>query len=83
MVGCPATGQNADMNRRVVLGILVGGLVGLALGAAVYVVVNPMLEDASGWVRETQGLLWNLVPFLTVLGAVVGGMLGRSTRPRS
>jgi ABC-type antimicrobial peptide transport system permease subunit len=72
------------MNQRVVLGILVGGLLGFALGATVYVVLNPMLEDASGWVRETQGLLWNLVPFLTVLGAVMGGLLlGRWTRPGS
>ncbi len=71
------------MNKRVVLGILVGGLLGFALGAVVYVVVNPMLEEASGWVRETQGLLWNLVPFLTVLGAAAGGVLaGRSGRPR-
>jgi ABC-type antimicrobial peptide transport system permease subunit len=72
------------MNQRAVLGILVGGVVGFALGATVYVVLNPMLEDASVWVRETQGLLWNLVPFLTVLGAVVGGLLvGRSMRPGS
>jgi hypothetical protein len=71
------------MNGRVVLGIMAGGMVGLALGAAVYMVLNPVLEDASGWVRETQGLLWNLVPFLTVLGAVVGALLlGRSERTR-
>lgn len=71
------------MNRRVVLGIVLGGLAGFAIGAGVYLVVNPMLEEASGWVRETQGLLWNLVPFLTVLGAVAGGVLaGRSGRPR-
>ncbi|MEX1171547.1 MAG: hypothetical protein WEG56_02930 [Chloroflexota bacterium] len=63
------------MTRRVALGILGGGVVGFAIGAAVYVLVNPMLEDASGWVRETQGLLWNLVPFLTVLGALAGGLL--------
>jgi hypothetical protein len=46
-------------------------------------VLNPVLEDASGWVRETQGLLWNLVPFRTVPGAVVGAvLLGRLERPR-
>jgi hypothetical protein len=71
------------MNGRVALGILGGGIVGFATGAVVYILVNPMLEDASGWVRETQGLLWNLVPFLTVLGALVGGLLlNRSKRPR-
>lgn len=70
------------MNRRVVLGIVLGALAGFVIGAAVYLVVNPMLEDASGWVRETQGLLWNLVPFLTVLGAVAGGVVAnRSSRP--
>lgn len=65
------------MNGRVALGILGGGIVGLAFGAVVYILVNPVLEDASDWVRETQGLLWNLVPFLTVLGALVGGLLLR------
>jgi len=71
------------VNGRVALGVLGGGVVGFAIGAGVYVLVNPMLEGASGWVRETQGLLWNLVPFLTVLGALVGGLLlNRSKRPR-
>lgn len=63
------------MKARVALGVLGGSALGFAVGAAVYILVNPMLEDASGWVRETQGLLWNLVPLLTVLGAVVGGLL--------
>ena len=63
------------MNRRVALGILGGGPVGFAVGAVVYVLLNPVLEDASGWIRETQGLLWNLVPVLTVLGALVGRLL--------
>jgi len=63
------------MNRRVALGILGGGTVGFAVGAVVYVLLNPVLEDASGWIRETQGLVWNLVPALTVLGALVGGLL--------
>ena len=63
------------MNRRVALGVIGGGAIGLAVGAALYLLVNPVPENASGWVRETQGLLWNLVPVLTVLGAVVGGLL--------
>ena len=63
------------MNRRVALGILGGGTVGFAVGAVVYVLLNPVLEDASGWIRETQGLVWNLVPALTVLGGLVGGLL--------
>jgi CHASE3 domain sensor protein len=63
------------MNRRVTLGVVIGGAIGFAAGAAVYLLLNPVLEDASGWIRETQGLLWNLVPLLTVLGALVGGLL--------
>jgi hypothetical protein len=72
------------MNTRVALGVVVGGAIGFAAGAAVYLLLNPVLEDASGWIRETQGLLWNLVPVLTVLGAVVGGLLlNRAGTPKS
>jgi hypothetical protein len=67
------------VSRRVALGVLGGVVIGFAVGAAVYILVNPMLEDTSGWLRETQGLLWNLVPFLTVLGALVGGLLMRGS----
>lgn len=62
------------MNRPVALGTVVGGAMGFAIGAAIYLLLSPVLEDASGWIRETQGLLWNLVPVLSVLGAVVGGL---------
>ena len=72
------------MNRPVALGVVGGGAIGFAVGAAVYLLLNPGLEDASGWIRETQGLLWNLVPVLTVLSALVGGLLlNRSERPKS
>lgn len=72
------------MNRGVALGVVVGGAIGFAAGAAVYLLLNPVLEDASGWIRETQGLLWNLVPILTVLGGVVGGLLqNRAGTPKS
>jgi len=70
------------MNRRVALGVVVGGAIGFAVGAAIYLLLNPVLEDASGWIRETQGLLWNLVPALSVLGAVVGGLLLNRTGTR-
>jgi hypothetical protein len=71
------------MNGRVALGLVCGGAIGFAVGAVVYVLLNPALEDASGWIRETQGLLWNLVPLLTVLGGLVGGLLlNRSEKPK-
>jgi hypothetical protein len=43
------------MNRRVALGVVVGGAVGFAVGAGVYILLNPVLEGASGFIRETQG----------------------------
>lgn len=70
------------MNRPVALGTVVGGAMGFAIGAAIYLLLSPVLEDASGWIRETQGLLWNLVPVLSVLGAVVGGLLLNRTGTR-
>jgi len=70
------------MTRRVAFGVVAGGAIGFGVAAAIYLLVNPMLEDASGWIRETQGLLWNLVPALTVLGGVLGGLLSRPRIPR-
>ena len=70
------------MNRPAALGAIVGGAIGFAVGAAIYLLLNPVIEDASGWIRETQGLLWNLVPTLSVLGAVVGGLLLNQTGTR-
>jgi hypothetical protein len=72
------------MKGRAAFGVLAGGAIGFAVGATVYLLLNPMLEDASGWIRETQGLLWNLVPALGVQGALVGGLLlKQSGTPRS
>jgi len=72
------------MKGRVALGVVGGGAIGFAVGAVVHMLLNPVLEDASGWIREMQGLLWNLVPILTVIGALVGGLvLNRSGTPRS
>jgi cell division protein FtsX len=55
-----------------VLGALIGGVVGLLVGAGVYLLVTPALETSDGLLRELQGLSWNLVPGLAVLGVVVG-----------
>lgn len=60
------------MNARKIAGLLVGAVAGLLLGGVVYSLGAPVLERSGGWLRETQGLLWNLVPLLTVLGALVG-----------
>lgn len=66
---------------RMTLAIIIGAIVGGALGAAIYLSVNPILEASTGPLREMQGLLWNLVPGLTVVGGVVGWLaFGRSRR---
>lgn len=61
---------------RLVLGILVGLLAGVALGAAVYLLASGWLEAQEGLLREAQGLTWNLVPGLGVLGAGLGAWWG-------
>lgn len=55
-----------------VVGVLVGAGLGLALGAGVNALLVPVLEASEGPVRELQGLVWNLVPFGTVGGGVLG-----------
>ena len=40
-----------------------------AIGAAVYLLANPLLEARGGAVEELQGLLWNVVPLLSVVGS--------------
>lgn len=58
-----------------VIGSIAGGALGFAVASAIYLTINPMLERSSGWLRETQGLLWNLVPLLTILGLFAGWRL--------
>lgn len=57
--------------------VLLGGALGLALGAGVYLTLNPVLEESTGLAREMQGLLWNLVPLLTILGMALGWWFAR------
>lgn len=57
--------------------VLLGGALGLVVGSTVYLSVNPVLERSPGLVRELQGMLWNLVPLLTVAGMVLGWWLAR------
>lgn len=74
----PAGSPPRRSSHGAVLGAVLGA--GFVVGAVVYVLVNPALESSSGVVRELQGLLWNLVPFLTVVGALVGLLLARRRR---
>lgn len=60
------------MSGRKVFGLVGGATVGLLLGLLAYTVGAPLLEESGGLLREAQGLLWNLVPLLTVVGAFVG-----------
>jgi H+/Cl- antiporter ClcA len=62
---------------RTWLFILIGGVLGLAVATGVYLSLNPVLEQSTGLVREMQGMLWNLVPLLTVLGMVLGWWFAR------
>lgn len=59
----------------IVLGAVVGGL----LGATVYELVAPVLDRRTDALRDMQGLVWNLVPVLAVVGGIVAGRL---TQPR-
>jgi hypothetical protein len=57
-----------------------GAAEGCEPASIAYLLMTPVLEASPGWGRELQGLSWNLVPFLTVLGAVTGWMLARPRR---
>ncbi len=60
-----------------VSGAIAGALVGLGVSSLVYGLLNPLLEKSGGLLRETQGLLWSLVPVMTALGALVGHRVSR------
>ena len=69
-----STGQSP---RRVLIGVLVGAVLGFAVGAAAYLIIDAVLEGRGGWVEEFQGLAWNLVPLGAVVGAGVGVFMTR------
>ena len=63
-------------------GAIGGGAIGFAVASIIYLAITPVLEESTGLVRELQGLTWNLVPTMTVLGAVFGGLLMRARHRR-
>ena len=71
----PCTGQPRIPSAALV------GTAGFVLASAAYLLITPLLEASPGLLRELQGQSWNLVPGLTLLGAVTGWVAG-SRRPR-
>jgi cell division protein FtsX len=64
------------------LGAAAGAVVGFSLSWLIYTALNPVLEASTGWTRELQGFLWNVVPLLTLAGAVVGALVAVRWRRR-
>src|SRR5690606_32768251 len=58
-------------------GAALGALTGFLVGWGLYAALTPVLEASEGLVRELQGLVWNLVPLLTVGGGALGYVLLR------
>lgn len=79
--GTRMTGRTGGRRPGPVVAMGIGALVGFTVGAALYVAITPLLEAAGGWVEELQGLSWNLVPALGVVGAVLGAWWGRDDHP--
>ena len=78
----PSRPPRPGSGLRWLWGALGGGAIGFTLASIIYLAITPWLEASTGLVRELQGLSWNLVPALTVLGAVLGGVLMSARRRR-
>lgn len=59
-----------------VLAIGIGAALGLAVGAGLYVAIASVLEEAGTPLVDLQGFAWNLVPFGTLGGGVLGWWAG-------
>jgi hypothetical protein len=70
----PGSGRSG---RQVVVAVVLGAALGFAVGAGVYLVINPVLETSGGWIETFQGLVWNLVPLGAVIGALTGYLVAR------
>lgn len=62
---------------RVLAVVLLGAAAGGLVGALVYEWLAPGLDARTDWLRDVQGLLWNLVPVLAVVGGLVALALAR------
>lgn len=82
MTESPSPAPGRRENRRRLWGALGGGTAGFVLASSAYLLITPVLEASPGWVRELQGLSWNLVPGLTLLGGVIGWVVAGPRRPR-
>jgi hypothetical protein len=81
MTQTPPPPPRRGPDLRWLWGALAGGAIGFGLASLAYLLITPVLEASTGWVRELQGRSWNLVPGLTAVGAVTGGLLaGRRAR---
>ncbi|MFW7414166.1 hypothetical protein [Demequina sp. SO4-18] len=65
---------------RAWVGTAVGASAGFLVGAGLYELIAPALEASQGWLRETQGLVWNLAPLLAVVGGILGYRIARRAR---
>ena len=75
-----APGAHRPWFRTGWAGAAAGALTGFLVGWGVYAALTPVLEASEGPVRELQGLVWNLVPLLTVGGGALGYVLSRRRR---
>lgn len=64
-------------------GAVIGAVLGFGVGALIYWLITPLLENSPGLIREMQGFAWNLVPGLSILGAIIGLVLGLARRRRA
>ncbi len=62
--------------RRPHGGRCLGAVLGAVVGAALYLLVPPVLEDADGWVRELQGTVLEPRAATRARGAAVGARWG-------
>lgn len=68
-------GANKPRTEWLLLAAVAGALLGLLGAWAIYEALNPVLERRDDWLRELQGLLFNIIPLGIGLGAALGWLL--------